>query len=349
MNKSRLVWLGIGAALFTVIAVGILLPLLRQDLEATSPQARSETETIRKALARDEKVITLPANVDVKFSRGDEGWSARAMVTDDDIVYLAQHHVVDRIYFKHGAIGKRGFLALSREPVTSIRMFRPEIEPGSLAEVARLTRLEALSISGASGVGDEQMMCLSGPTTLAYLDVRETGVSDKFLAHIADIYPQLTQINLRRCKNITGNGVSHLSSLGKLRHLTLNNTSMDRVAIKSLAGFKHLAELELVDTGIGDEEVALLKNTRLTVLELAENPLVTDRSLEVIASMKSLRRVNLRRCTALTETALARLRRRRPDLAVKTDADPGDKGKLQDKQVIDLFFEVEQEREREGK
>lgn len=349
MNKSRLLWIGIGAVLFTVIVLGILVPLLRQDLEATSPQARSDAETIRKALARDEKVITLPPNVDVKFNRGDEGWSARAMVTDDDIVYLAQHHVVDRVYFKHGSIGKRGLLALSREPVTSIRMFRPEIEPGAFAEVARLTRLETLSISGSPGLGDEEMMRLTGPATLSNLDVRETAVSDKFLAHIADIYPQLTQINLRRCKNITGDGVRHLSRLGKLRHLTLNNTNMDRAAIKSLAGFKHLVQLNLVDTGIGDEEVALLKDTRLTALELAENPLLTDRSLEVIASMKSLRRVNLRMCTDLTETALARLRRRRPELAIKTESDKGDKGKLHDRRVIDLFFEVEQERERKGK
>ncbi|MCA9804712.1 MAG: hypothetical protein KC777_22230 [Cyanobacteria bacterium HKST-UBA02] len=349
MNKSRLLWLGIGVALFALIAIGILVPLLRQDLEATTPQARSDAETIRKALARDEKVITLPADVDVKFSRVDDGWTAKAMVTDDDLVYLAQHHVVDRVFFKHGDVGKRGLLALSREPITSLRMFRPEIEPGALAEVAGLTGLQILSISGSPTIGDEQMLYLTGPPSLTYLDVRETGVSDKFLAHIVGIYPQLSQINLRKCKNITADGIKHLARLEKLRHLNLNNTRMDRAAVKSLAGFKHLVELELVDTGIGDEEVGLLKNLRLTILELAEDPL-TDKSLDVIASMKSLRRVNLRRCKELSEAALARLRHRRSDLSVKTEADPGDrKGEIHDKQVIDLFFDVEKERERKGK
>lgn len=349
MNKSRLLWLGIGVALFALIAIGILVPLLKQDLEATTPQARSDAETIRKALARDEKVITLPADVDVKFSRVDDGWTAKAMVTDDDLVYLAQHHVVDRVFFKHGDIGKRGLLALSKEPITSLRMFRPEIEPGALAEVAGLTGLQTLSISGSPAIGDEQMLYLTGPPSLTYLDVRETGVGDKFLAHIVEIYPQLSQINLRKCKKVTADGIKHLARLEKLRHLNLNNTRMDRAAVRALAGCKHLVELELVDTGIGDEEVALLKNLRLTILELAEDPL-TDKSLDVIASMRSLRRVNLRRCKDLSEAALARLHRRRSDLSVKTEADPGNrKGEIQDKQVIDLFFDVEKERERKGK
>jgi uncharacterized membrane protein len=108
-----------------------------------------------------------------------------------------------------------------------------------------------------------------------------------------------------------------LSSPDEIVELDLQDAGLDDAAAANLGKLSGVVRLRLSRNAVTDQGVAALAGLpRLTHLNLYGNAGLTDASVEVLAGVKSLRRVDVWQ-TGMTDEGIARLRERRPDLAVQ--------------------------------
>jgi hypothetical protein len=117
-----------------------------------------------------------------------------------------------------------------------------------------------------------------------------------------------------------------------LDELTLSgNPWVDLETLEILAAHPKLDTLNLQDCqNMGNEglralvdgravgEIKVARGQRITDLQLSDNDWVDAVSLHMLSECRSLRTLGLRRCNQVSEGALARLRRERPDIAIST-------------------------------
>ena len=127
---------------------------------------------------------------------------------------------------------------------------------GALDAISGLPELRELDLSAAL-VGDEQLGHLTGPPSLAGLNLARTYITDAALAAVGRL-KGLRSLDLSRdC--VTDQGLPSLSGLKKLATLTLVQTDVQGSGLKALAGLPNLRELDLRGTGVTEEAVAPLR------------------------------------------------------------------------------------------
>ncbi len=108
-----------------------------------------------------------------------------------------------------------------------------------------------------------------------------------------------------------------LSAGNEIVELNLQDAGVDDAVAADLAKLAAVVRLRLSRNAITDRGVALLSALpRIEHLNLYGNGGVTDASVDVLAGVGSLRRVDVWQ-TGMTEDGIARLRQRRPDLQVQ--------------------------------
>jgi len=110
-----------------------------------------------------------------------------------------------------------------------------------------------------------------------------------------------------------------LSAADQIVELNLQDAGLDDEVLANVGRFTELTRLRLSRNEITDRTVAEFKSMpHLERLNLYANPGVTDASVEVLAGLGSLRRVDLWQ-TGISDAGVARLRGLRPDLELQTE------------------------------
>ena len=188
-----------------------------------------------------------------------------------------------------------------------------------------------------SFIGDDDLAVLSGLNSLESVDLGRTLVGDEGMGHLAAL-ASLRRLYLDHTR--VGNaGLQRLRALESLEVLTLQGSRVDSMGFVSLASMRSLRTLNL--EGLEVDSTGLEKLTplpRLEVLVLAETA-IDDVALTPLARIPSLRVLNLdgtgvsseglqrlvplehlkvlrARGTGLSEDAVRRFRRQRPETAV---------------------------------
>jgi uncharacterized membrane protein len=108
------------------------------------------------------------------------------------------------------------------------------------------------------------------------------------------------------------------SAAPEIVELNLQDAGLDDVLLERIGLFTELTRLRLSRNDITDRTVAEIASSmpQLERLNLYANPDVTDASVDVLAQMSSLRRLDIWR-TSISEEGMARLRDLRPDLELQ--------------------------------
>jgi uncharacterized membrane protein len=102
--------------------------------------------------------------------------------------------------------------------------------------------------------------------------------------------------------------------------LNLQDAFLDDDELANIGRFTQLTRLRLSHNELTDRTVASLRGlTRLERLKLYANPGITDASVDVLAALPALQRVDLWQ-TSITDAGLARLRELRPQLELQGEA-----------------------------
>ncbi|HEY9785341.1 MAG TPA: hypothetical protein V6D17_08065 [Candidatus Obscuribacterales bacterium] len=131
--------------------------------------------------------------------------------------------------------------------------------------------------------------------TLAYLDLKLTGIGDSSLKAISTM-PRIVTLNLCGTR-ITHNGLRYLLSSNTLKRLDVSQTSVDDQTIKDVIGkMGRLEELNLSATRVTDAGLAHLSGLRnLRKLWLRDLLKVTDASIPQLARHSKLEDLEIQR------------------------------------------------------
>ncbi|KAH7286803.1 hypothetical protein KP509_32G023300 [Ceratopteris richardii] len=150
------------------------------------------------------------------------------------------------------------------------------------------------------------LLILSGLDKLENLNLSFTNIADSGLVNISRL-TSLTSLNLD-VRQVTDTGLTALTSLTNLKHLDLFGARITDYGTTSLKCFKKLQSLELCGGGISDVGVKNLKDlTNMTSLNLSQNYLLTDHSLEYLTGMTALVSLNISN-TKVTNAGLQHLK-----------------------------------------
>jgi hypothetical protein len=158
--------------------------------------------------------------------------------------------------------------------------------------------------------------------TLESLDLTGSFITNKGLKILVDGLPNLDELDLTNMPKLTDKGVALLASMKSLRRLSLDiNTGLG-------AGFPKLAPLDLTfldvkETAVRDSDLPyFLGMKHLDSLRLEKTP-ISDEGLKTIAKMKALRHVDLIDCADVSDAAVLKLHKERPDLQIFRKVAPG--------------------------
>ena len=179
-----------------------------------------------------------------------------------------------------------------------------EITEEGYAEIAHLTSLQRLDLSGCGGnLTDECVVYLRGLIEMKILNLNHCNVSDvglKYLSHLP-----LEELYLR-CE-ITDDGLKHVGKMGSLRVLELSGNLQG-------PGFIHiqkLGELRMLHVhSYWLEDIALEHIAELPTLEelhVTNNHRITSDGIEKLNQLLTLKRLNLGHCIQLKDDGVEEL------------------------------------------
>jgi hypothetical protein len=292
-----------------------------------------------------------------------------AHITDKGLEFISNFKSLEYLHFRN-RVTDRGMAYVSELPLLRglyIEAMDSRITDAGLQHLSKATSLEELALWGER-MGDAGLIYLRGLPRLKYLFLRgphftDAGcvhlkdipslkmlsyhegvarITDAGLVHIADI-PNLESLCLHGMKNITDDGIAHLSKMRSLKKLEIGSSQVTDRGLGYLSQIKTLEHLDLpqeqkgiTDTGL--THLAQLPNLRCLnisrmhfndpkmnkeyytdkgLAELAKccnleelsigSIGITDAGMEHIAKLTNLKRLNLFGCDNVTDKGLAKL------------------------------------------
>ncbi len=189
-----------------------------------------------------------------------------------------------------------GAKLLERMPQLTSLSLRQEgrLTDAALASIGKLTRLQSLSLNTYVGTKRFGWMRFSaaGVRRLSGLkELRALHLVGQAVPADALNFPKLTSLSLGHA-DVVDAAAARIGELRALTSLELVYCSIGDSGLKAIAALPELRRLNISSQTISDAGVERLRNSRLEHLTLRVGGL-TDRSLEYVSDIKSLRRLDL--------------------------------------------------------
>jgi hypothetical protein len=211
----------------------------------------------------------------------------------------------------------------------SLNLFRhsPHFSAAGLAGLGRLPRLAVLGLDGKS-CDDEAIAAIATLPALRKLVAQGMVATDAGFAILGNS-ATLEYLWGRECPNLTGRGFAALATAPALKGLAVSCRNVDDAALALLREFPALLELlpmDVNDAGFthigrcpalerlwcmycrdtGDAATEKIAGLRLKSY-YAGSTRITDQSLQLLAGMASLERIEFNNCPGLTDAGIGRL------------------------------------------
>jgi hypothetical protein len=235
-----------------------------------------------------------------------------------------------------GAVTDAGLVALRSLPaLISLKIdHSQQITDAGMGHLAALAQLRSLSLTWLTRVTDCGFGRLGEILSLERLNLAWANVTDLGLMPLGRL-SALSDLTLRECKRIQGNGLSHLKPLFRLTSLSLAGdsrvtdlgltsvgvlTSLRRLNLSrcsgiTAAGLDHLGALDNLtyldlswNSQLGDDALDVLRRfPNLLTLSLAHLP-IGNGALVHLRPLRRLQHLDLSGCTGITDRGLRELR-----------------------------------------
>lgn len=194
--------------------------------------------------------------------------------------------------------------------------------------------IESLNLSYCENVGDIGL-AYAWHLPLSSLNLKDTSISDQACAGIAEHFPNLYFLSLQQTA-VTDEGVRYLSTLKHLNTIDLKVTDVAKpcVYLSKLHNLQSLlvdgSNIDLSDLNNSDLRrisangvvvndsliTALLRHKKLEMVSLNRTH-ITDNQLHRLASLKSLRELDIQDCPDVTASGITRFQRINPTCKVR--------------------------------
>ncbi len=195
-------------------------------------------------------------------------------------------------------------------------------EVTSLKPLTECRNLKSIKLVQSSSVDDSSLQVLAQIATLESIDLSGTGITDEGLVELAKL-PNLVELNLKGCDNVTGEAFSEFANPHPLKELNLRDaTKLNDAGLAELSRFTDLEKLLLYrngdvtgngfqclealkklkllscpNTSIRDEHLGLMDGIEsLEAIWLPSCPNVSGRGLDCLTQSQSVVRISLNEC-----------------------------------------------------
>jgi formylglycine-generating enzyme required for sulfatase activity len=179
-----------------------------------------------------------------------------------------------------------------------LRLESNKITDAGLQKLTGLKNLTNLNIQATQSNGEVLTELLQAP--LRRIAVNR--ISDEIAAQLKN-FPNLTQLYVSD-SSMSDTGFAAIAGLKRLESLRMRDCpNVSQAAFQAIAEMRSLTSLELINTNVGDDTLALLTNLQLHTLEInSEN--ITDATMKDICSLITLNRLALGQKTKITDRGL---------------------------------------------
>lgn len=185
--------------------------------------------------------------------------------------------------------------------------------------------LEVLLLSDDPALGDKDLLKLKRMKQLRLLDLTKGVFTDNALKIVAQL-PTVKILTLRRMPYLTGSGLADLAAMKGLRKLSLRQTELTaRNAWSNLAQLQQLTVLSLVYTNMTDDAVDEISKLKLEKLDISMNSKLTDRCLEPLQRMKTLKHLYVVQCDGISNAARDTLKESIPGIEIHNTENTNDR------------------------
>lgn len=185
-------------------------------------------------------------------------------LTDEELVCFQNFGHKDEslpVSLNHCPINGTGLKYLRTPKITILDLSATNLTDRGFAELIKLDNIEKLSL-------------------------QDTNLSVDRISKLKKMRG-LQALYLDHCKNVSGEVVAELSRFPHLKYLSLGVTDISKGSIKKLAASRSLEALVLNGTVVDDKCVEeLLSMPKLNDLQLTECPAITDKTVEMVSSVK---------------------------------------------------------------
>jgi len=174
------------------------------------------------------------------------------LMTDQGVVHLTDLKSLTLLELPRSEITISGLASLNALPELRMLMARSVRQDGTGLDLSGLTKLEKLTLcpkvtrQGGSlvrdSLHDEDLAGLANLTCLEWLQGILGDISDAGMAHLAGL-KNMERLNINS-PGITNKGLSYLTQMGRLNHLTLTGVFTDE-GLRHLEGLKALSLLRI--------------------------------------------------------------------------------------------------------
>jgi hypothetical protein len=140
-------------------------------------------------------------------------------------------------------------------------------------------------------------------------------ISDSGIKQLESL-PLLDRLEVQGCNKFSDIGLASAANLlPNLSYIDIGDTQVTRSGLNSLSGFNRLRQIGLSDLNITDDDVDRLPRG-FRWLDLTACPLITDRSLQILARRRSVVSVNVTACPGVTKYGVANFKSQKPGATI---------------------------------
>jgi hypothetical protein len=218
-----------------------------------------------------------------------------APLTDADLLLLAGADSVREISGDASGVTDAGFAALAEcRQLQSLQLKACRFSDTAAKSIAALSQLSSLDLTAAADITPERLATLSQNAQLNELCLRDTSVDDACLASLPAAKLKSLCLAGTTLKLTAAAASSLRTTAPDLEVLQLDGLAIDAETLLAIAALPKLAELSLKDCSIDDTTLAPLVNCKLLrVLDISENPALSDSSIHALGALPELRTINV--------------------------------------------------------
>lgn len=176
----------------------------------------------------------------------------------------------------------------------------PRVKSNTLKHIRNLKKMRYLYLNQTK-IGNKGMLYLKSMSSLIELDLSETKVGNKGLTRLEKL-EKIQNLKIEQAK-IDDEALISIGKLKALIKISLKGNNLTGTHLGELNELENLQELTLKTNRINNTNIKLLESKTLIYLDLAGN-VIGDEGLEHIASMNTLKSLNLKFNVAISNIGL---------------------------------------------
>lgn len=300
---------------FALIAlIGIVFACVQWALGDKEDKAVNESY---KYLAQPTKSLrVLPEGdptADFIYRKG--WWVAQGFVKDESIKHLVSTAKdLKNIRIVLGEFTANGISLFKSRDVKHLCLIRTDLNAACMKAISELSSLTILEFQECL---DSGMLCeLTGPKRVTTLILKKTEATNEDIQSIVKTFPGLEFLDLTGSRKIDDGAIKYLKTMPRLHDMYVTGSSLTHAGVVDLVNSIKITGLDISRSAAGDDFVKQIQNSHVERLEINDSP-VTDKSLDSLAKLKSLKTLTMVGCFKLSPEAIETFKKCRPQCSFR--------------------------------